>query len=270
MYLLQEQLKKEEAYLNEKIDLLRKRVSGYPAGSLHVSKSNGFDQFYIRNKGETKEACEKKYIRKENQQLAVAIAQRDYEKRLLQELQTRQNAVKRARKAYEETDPEHVQKVFPQGKQKIIKPLFFTKEEYVRRWQAVEYERKPFQENTPEIYTVKGERVRSKSEKIIADTLLRFGVPYRYEFPLELKGYGTIHPDFTVLNAETRQEYFWEHLGRMDDEKYVRDTMIRIHAYEKNDILPGADIIYTFETKSMPLDMRVLDSLIQRFLLQRG
>jgi len=267
MDLMLKQLEREEDFLDRQIRLLTNRIPGYPSGSLHISSSNGVEQFYIWNKDENGKAVKKKYIRKADRLVAVSIAQRDYEMKLLKELQTRQSAVKKARKVYEKTAPENVQGVFPHGKRVLIKPLFCLKEEYIRRWLALEYERKPFEENTAEIYTARGERVRSKSEKIIADTLLRFGVPYRYEAPLELKGYGRVHPDFTVLNAETRQEFYWEHLGRMDDERYIKDAMIRIQQYQRNNILPGLDIILTFETKTMPLDIKVLDNVIQRFLL---
>ena len=41
--------------------------------------------------------------------------------------------------------------------------------------------------NRTEFYTRKGERVRSKSELIIAEELQRYQVPYLYEKPLELK-----------------------------------------------------------------------------------
>ena len=66
-------------------------------------------------------------------------------------------------------------------------------------------------------YTSKGERVRSKSEVIIADVLNREGVPYRYEYPIYIKGIGKIYPDFTVLNIGIRKEMIWDHFGMMDD-----------------------------------------------------
>ena len=81
----------------------------------------------------------------------------------------------------------------------------------------------------PEIYSERGERVRSKSEKIIADKLYRNGIPYKYEKPLVLKGLGKIHPDFEILNKRTRKEYFLEHLGKMDDIGYVKKNMRRIN-----------------------------------------
>ena len=81
------------------------------------------------------------------------------------------------------------------------------------------------------------ERVRSKSEVIIADTLARHGVPYRYEYPLKLKSgrdgaFRTIHPDFLCLNVRTRAEFYWEHFGLMDDPDYLERTLAFIRLFK--------------------------------------
>lgn len=52
--------------------------------------------------------------------------------------------------------------------------------------------------------------------------------------PLRLKGYGTVKPDFTVLNKRTRQEYVWEHFGMMDDSIYVKNAIKKIEQYGKS------------------------------------
>lgn len=76
-----------------------------------------------------------------------------------------------------------------------------------------------------EILTEKGESVKSKSEKIIADKLNMMNVPYCYEGPLYMKGYGHVKPDFKVVNVATRKEYYWEHFGLMSDEEYAKKAI---------------------------------------------
>jgi len=139
-------------------------------------------------------------------------------------------------------------------------------QEYARRWLDVKYEPKPISKEVPEHYTQKGERVRSKSEVMIADALAYAGVPYRYECPLNVGGV-TYHPDFTVLRMEDRKELFWEHLGRMDEPDYCRDSIFRLRAYEKNNILPGRDLILTMETKQNPLNLSVINQRISAFCI---
>ena len=109
--------------------------------------------------------------------------------------------------------------------------------------------------------------VCSKSEVIIADTLARFGVPYRYEQELYLKGLGSVHPDFNCLNTRTRSEFLWEHEGMMDDPGYASTSIQREDAYIENDYYPGVNLIITRETLDHPLDTHQIESLIQRFLL---
>lgn len=68
---------------------------------------------------------------------------------------------------------------------------------------------------------------------IIADLLNKEGIPYRYEYPIQLNGVGWIYPDFTVLNVRLRKEYYWEHLGMMDDYSYAEKALQKISSYEQ-------------------------------------
>ena len=117
-----------------------------------------------------------------------------------------------------------------------------------------------------EYYTDKGERVRSKSEILIANALNRNHIPYRYECPLYLAGYGTIHPDFTVLNVRLRKEMYWEHLGMMDEPEYIEDALNRISLYEKNHYFPGDRLILTHETLRHPLNSKNIENMIFQYL----
>ncbi len=54
----------------------------------------------------------------------------------------------------------------------------------------------------PVIITEKGERVRSKTEKMLADFFYRKEILYRYEKPLYLKGYGIVYPDFAFFSEK--------------------------------------------------------------------
>ncbi len=289
---LQQSLEREKNDLQRNILLLEESLKDAPAGRLRISHSNGCIQYYFRDvpsahhaksnsirkadpqhnpapetaSTSTTETCSG-YFYDNNETLAQSIAQRDYNQRLLKELKTRYKAVKGTLLAYSRTDPENVMQSFSPDRQKLITPHIASKEAYIKQWLSEEYSRKLFKENTVEIYTMNGERVRSKSEKIIADTLYKYKIPYRYEYPLELAGFGLVHPDFMVMNPTTRKEFFWEHLGMVDDENYARNALKKLEAYEKNDILVGQELILTAETKAMPLNIRILEKKIRRYLL---
>lgn len=154
-----------------------------------------------------------------------------------------------------------------EARKNLVKPFVLSNDEFARRWQEQKYEGKPFEEDDRHIITRRGERVRSKSEKIIADTLFARGIPYRYECPLKLDAYGTVFPDFTALNVRKRKIYFLEHFGMIDDADYLNIAIKKIESYQRSGIYPGDNLLITYETRKKTLDTRLLDGMIDRFLL---
>ena len=152
-------------------------------------------------------------------------------------------------------------------KQKFVSPYEASWEQRVQNWKSIPYTGKEFEQGTPEIYTKKGERVRSKSEKLIADTLFDLGIEYKYECPIVLKGYGVVYPDFTILSRKTGKEVYWEHDGKMDDPKYSEKAVRKINSYIYNGIIPGDRLMLTFETSNIVLNDRTIKKMIDNFLL---
>lgn len=145
------------------------------------------------------------------------------------------------------------------------------KEEYIKEWSEEPYEHWEIDGNVKnEYYTVKGEMVRSKSEKIIADELARCDIPYKYEPPLCLKDGNkdiVVRPDFVCLNKTSLNEYCIEHLGMMDSFAYYNNSMNKLDLYEKNGYLIGKKLLLLHETSTKPLNIRVLQQYINEYLL---
>lgn len=93
------------------------------------------------------------------------------------------------------------------------------------------------------------------------------GIPYRYEYPLQLKGYGIIYPDFMLLNLRTREEYYLEHLGMMDDPEYAHKAIQKLETYGKNNIFPGKNLLLTYETSDSIPNMKIVEKVFEAFLL---
>jgi hypothetical protein len=118
--------------------------------------------------------------------------------------------------------------------------------------------------------TPRGDKVRSKSEWIIASMLENAGVPYRYEeiVPLDGRVGVFMHPDFTVLNKRTRQVYYWEHCGMMGERDYMENSfMPKMSEYYNFEFFPGDKILLTFESKDHPLDTVDVKRLIDKYLI---
>ncbi len=292
----------------------QKRLANTPQGHLRVSQKGHNPEFYqITEPGDTHGT----YIPRAKLPLARRLAQKDYDSRLIkmlkQEIRALQKYLAQTKggdccKASGASSGRGISpgstltalytKLCP-ARQSLVTPITFTDAQYAAQWQAVSWTGLPFSPDSPDYTTARGERVRSKSEVIIADTLARHGIPYRYEYPLELNyrrnGRGgtsrsdlgdtsthgadtvnsetsyrpgrTVHPDFLCLNVRTRAEFYWEHFGLMDDGDYLERTLVKLKDFAENKILPGRNLIFTMESASCPLSTRQIENLINEFLL---
>lgn len=84
--------------------------------------------------------------------------------------------------------------------------------------------------------------VRSKSEMNIANILHLNKVPFKYEVPKFAKDGSMYLPDFTILWKG--EEYYWEHVGRLDLSEYKNHWDTKEKWYAKH--FPGR-LITTFE-----------------------
>ena len=53
----------------------------------------------------------------------------------------------------------------------------------------------------------------------------------------------------------------------MDDSSYCEKAVKKIEAYEKNGIFPGRKLITTYETLKHPLHTRIIQGVIEEYLL---
>lgn len=206
------------------------------------------------------------YIPKKNIELARNLAQRDYDNKLLQEIDQRQKVLKRFIKEYPHEILEQVYYDMNEYRKELVHPIIETDEQYEKVWLSTPYIRKIIGDDVPVIITENGERVRSKSEKMIADKLKQLGIPYRYEAPLRLSRSTVLHPDFTLLNVKERKEIYFEHFGMMDNPEYVESALKRIELYEKNGIFPGDRLLFSWETMSLPLNMHTVEAMLKKFV----
>lgn len=254
-------LKRRDEELAEIIRLSKKQLSTLPEGKLRIATKPYGMQYYARTAGE-KEV----YLPKGQKTLAMKLAQRDYcEKVLCRALREQ----KQMRLAMEVSGENAVETIWPglhPGRKALVKPLVLTNEAYAEWWSSQEFTPRKISDTDISYPTERGERVRSKSEKIIADMLFARGVPYYYEFPLHLTGWGDVYPDFRVLNVRTRKEYRLEHFGMMDNPEYVAGFLRKMRMYEQNGYFPGDNLLFTLETSREPLEPEIVGELIQRFL----
>lgn len=266
-------MKKIETKLQEELIQLKKivekaeeRLTSAPAGSLRVRSWNGRTEFYYKNDNtdnKKESRSNGRYLKKQEESLAKELIQKDYDMAVIKRAKVRIKAIEKFLEVYEKTSLQQLYQNTAPKRKKMLEEAILSDEEYAKRWQEVVYEGKKFLDDEVEIITERGERVRSKSEKIIADKLYALGIPYRYEYPLVLNGNVRVYPDFTILKLPEREEVYLEHFGRMDDEDYVDSVMYKLSTYEKNRIYLGVNLFVTHETGKNPLNTRALDGMLK-------
>lgn len=113
----------------------------------------------------------------------------------------------------------------------------------------------------------KGERVRSRAEVILANSLASCRIPYRYEKQLTI-GKHHYYPDFTVINPLSGKTAYIEYCG-IDTPEYEDHLQRKLHAYYEAGITEGTQLILIREYGSL-IDSKRISSLIQEhFTLKR-
>jgi len=274
------ELEQRLADLNRLLKGVQESQKNLPPGHLKVCQKKNYAEYYhITEIG----SSSGRYIPVKERPLAARLAQKQYDNRLIKQLRREitllgaylrgSSSLSAIQELYENLCP---------ARQSLIQPVTFTNKQVAEQWQKTGSNGKSFLEDTQKMFTANDDCVRSKSEVLIADALLRYEVPYRYEVPLKLKlrrgkaAVGadadnsstlTFYPDFMCLNLRTRQEFYWEHFGMMDEVDYADKAIEKLNHYAENNIIPGRNLIITMETKAEPLNTRTVDKMIKEFLL---
>lgn len=260
-------IEKRINYLENLKNRKRKSLEQAPEGTLFVAKHGNRTQYYNRFPGFHEKGT---YLSKNKGDLIKRLAQKDYDMKVLRaaenELQFLEKQKKNASKLLIKGVAEDVYTHLSKERQFLVKPIMLPDDQLIEQWQNQSFERKGFRDHFPEYYTEKGERVRSKSEILIANTLMSMNIPYHFELPLVFKNGNLIHPDFTILHVKKRKTIYLEHLGMMDDVGYNEDTISRLNDYEENNIILGDRLFLTYETRKSPLNIRILKKKLRLWL----
>jgi hypothetical protein len=264
---LERMLKCEEQRLLKIQKDVNDRLSVAIDGTLNITTSGKCVQYIHYKRDLSNRKRQMTYISKSDTATIKALAQKSYDKKIKRLVDRRLKQIQTLCSEYRENEILQIYESLSDTRKQLIDPVEKLWEQQVAEWKSVPYIGKEFSDDIPLIYSAKGERVRSKSEKILADTFLKMGIEYKYECPIELKGYGVVYPDFTFLSRKTGKEIYWEHEGRMDDPKYADKAVRKIDTYINNKIIPGVNLILTFETSKCVLSDNTIKEMIRCFSL---
>ena len=259
---LREELRFIEQVLGE-LDRNDKVLVDVPDYRTRVGSTKGFPEYFYRD-----EANKEVYIPSADREFARQLIQKDYNKRLRAKLLAQKRLIERFLKNYDPNGAEEIYEKMCKGRQVLVQPMIMPKAEYVEKWMEKHAGEQNTIVNQAKIKTDRGEFVRSKSEKILADLFYKNNIPYQYEPQIILKNGRKFYPDFVLLNVNTRKTIYWEHFGLASDAEYSNKNLEKLYFYEKEGMRVGENFVYTIETAANPIDVAVVEEKIQKYLLQ--
>ncbi len=260
-----ESMKAECAFLESTIAKAQNDIKTAPPGSLRIMRANKTPAFYHRKEKSDRYGS---YIKASDRKVAQELAQKEYAQKITKNTEIRIDLLKKLIKEYEDKDILRIYDSYNKARKKLIVPYSITDEEYAEQWLNTSYESNQVHPENLIFETANGETVRSKSELIIADNLLRLKIPYKYEAPFICSNGSVIYPDFTALNIKTRRLVYCEHFGILDDENYRESFFWKIKTYSKNGVIQGENLILTFEDLNHPFDFSSYKRTFEKMLLE--
>lgn len=247
--------------LNKRIERLegvvihaQERIKDLPSGRLRASNFQGKTRYYYVCEGQIGNGA---YIHEDNLELARKLAQKDYLEKIVAAAEKELAIIRRAVESYPKEVPETVYYDLRPERKALVPPLFLNDEDYVKWWLSESYRDNPFEPEEKCYATKRGDLVRSKSEAMIADAYYELGIPYKYEYPIEVSPGVTRFADFAVLDIRNRKVYYHEHFGLLDHPDYLKKNMRKLKEYRGVGIFTGKNLILTHEIDGCPLDMNL-------------
>lgn len=247
-----------EQYLMETIRMAEQKLWELPEGRVRHKTGNVW-----RYTG----PADFKTLKGPDNNLLNSLILRAYLEKLVRVAEQELSAITRYNQSCPVLKIEDVYDSLSECRKQFITPLVPTREQIVDDWLH-----QPYPSHNPVPLTDKFPTgvascpyVRSKSELMEVQRMDVRDVAFLYEFPLTLidsqGGVVTFYPDFTILNKETQEVFYWEHYGRMDDPDYLFSFKNKQELYACNGIL-GSQLYQTFESAKRPLTLYEVNAVI--------
>lgn len=248
-----------------------------PDGKLvHVKAADG-ERYYVEVR-DGERAVRRGITRRP--ELVATYARKEYLRKALDIIDHDVRTLERAVRRYKRFDPEEVVGSLSSAYRDLPLDAFYhplvdmvalsldaTDEQRIAshaQWGAQELEPSGYLSEGRTLRTSRGERMRSKAEVLIAETLYSYGIPFRYEQELQV-GHMTFHPDFTFEGAGGK-EFYLEFCGMMDNPAYVESHKRKRSAYEAAGIAEWRNIIYLYASGN-DMDMMRVDSVVRTLVV---
>ena len=251
-----------ENYLKDQIRVLQEELDKLPEGEIRAYTCGKYVQWYVITYVHGHRI--RSNIPKSDVEFQKALVSRELKTCLIREYQKELTAIRKYLKVYDGLPSEKLEKLLRDPRKSELLVLPYSPLQIMKAMK--QKSSKDFHPETL-IYTgLNGEKVRSKGELLIQTQLIRHGINFVYE-PLMEVNTTTMHPDFLVMQKKTGLFIPWEHMGMMDSAEYRKNAALKLQTYAEAGFLSGHNLILTFESEKLHLNMQHIENIIQEFFL---
>lgn len=259
--IIYEKLLSERNKLIMQYQTLKKEIETFPDGELLCVRNGNYIKYFKSN------GTNPIYISKKDRQPAETLAIKKYYSLKLKELNQEINLINKYIERYQKIEFRSLTLLDDSSCFKeLLKSHFQTPTTEYQQWLDSDYEHNTTHPENLIHKTMSGQKVRSKSEVIIANTLCINKIPYRYECGLHLEDI-IFFPDFTILHPKTMELFYWEHFGMMNNNAYSENAYNKLKIYGNHGIIPPINLITTYETQKNPIDSEKINQLVNDYFL---
>lgn len=241
------------AYLEAEIARLETELKQYPPGEFTIYENKGHTRWVLLGTGDSNVFLSKKKDHKQAEIMAIKKFKSDKCADLKNELESINEYIKHR----SENGWQHLL-----DKTSHYRPFLIRDND----WEYAPYKKKEDDYDNKHDDAPKGEKVRSKSEALIAQCLFDNGIPYHYEEVHDFNGI-ELTPDFTIKHPTTGKIYLWEHFGKAEKENYQGTIAYKMPIYLGAGYIPGFNFITTYETKTLHLSFEAVRRTVAEYFL---
>ena len=251
--------------LEERKRRLEVELKSAPAGALNIRSQNGRNYYSVRY---PKVGNRKKVYRKGisgDKRLVRALVRKKYLEQAVAGVEKDIHLIRKVLKEYVDTNEESVMHGFLERYPELRNCIYGGRQSD-REWASDYMPVQGLHDENLKSTSASGAKMRSKGELIIAGRLDYYHIPYRYEDQYRHPDLDRV-PDFKIRRPRDGKIIYWEHFGLVNDEGYMENTGLKLTEYEVHEIVPWDNLIITYDQKDGGIDVRIIDAMIQGWLL---
>lgn len=251
--------------LEERKRRLETELKTAPPGALNIRTQNGKNYYSVRY---PKTGNRKKVYRKGisgDKQLIRALVRKKYLEQAIEGTQKDIQIIRKALSGYVDTNEESVMMGYLERYPELRAHIYGGRQSD-REWASDYTPAYGLHGENLKSTSANGIKMRSRGEIIIAGRLDYYHIPYRYEDQYKHPDLDRV-PDFKIRRPRDGKIIYWEHFGLVNDDEYMKGTGLKLTEYEVNGIVPWDNLIITYDQIDGGIDVRIIDAMIQGWLL---